>query len=86
MEVKLTAGPKKAGIVEPRLAFSQFAFSRVTALVLPALEHLRKKIELSAEKIKAAKVKEVQAKKVQFVYFCYAVPQTPLVMKVLTAL
>eukprot|EP00246_Nothoceros_aenigmaticus_P001440 TRINITY_DN11948_c0_g1_i1.p1 TRINITY_DN11948_c0_g1~~TRINITY_DN11948_c0_g1_i1.p1 ORF type:complete len:292 (-),score=55.09 TRINITY_DN11948_c0_g1_i1:56-931(-) len=40
LEVKLTAGPKKA-----------------------ALEHLRKKIELSADKIKAAKLKEIQAKK-----------------------
>ncbi|KAG0620993.1 hypothetical protein M758_4G260300 [Ceratodon purpureus] len=41
MEVKLTAGPKKA-----------------------ALEHLRKLIEASTEKIKAARVKEEQARKV----------------------
>ncbi|KAL8050950.1 hypothetical protein ABFX02_06G114000 [Erythranthe guttata] len=40
MEMKLTAGPKKA-----------------------ALEHMRKKIELSTEKIHAAKLKEEQAKK-----------------------
>ncbi|KAH6809624.1 junctophilin-like protein [Perilla frutescens var. frutescens] len=40
MEMKLTAGPKKA-----------------------ALEHLRKKIELSTESIRVAKVKEEQAKK-----------------------
>ncbi|XP_062200968.1 uncharacterized protein LOC133903566 [Phragmites australis] len=39
LEVKLTAGPKKA-----------------------ALEHLRKKIELSTERIRLAKVKEEQAK------------------------
>ncbi|CAK9190885.1 unnamed protein product [Sphagnum troendelagicum] len=41
MEVKLTAGPKKA-----------------------ALEHLRKLIEISSEKIKSARLKEEQAKKV----------------------
>ncbi|XP_039121155.1 uncharacterized protein LOC120257922 [Dioscorea cayenensis subsp. rotundata] len=41
LELKLTAGPKKA-----------------------ALEHLRKKIELSTEKIRLAKQKEDQAKKV----------------------
>ncbi|XP_073008927.1 uncharacterized protein [Typha latifolia] len=41
LEMKLTAGPKKA-----------------------ALEHLRKKIELSTERIRLAKVKEEQAKKV----------------------
>lgn len=41
LEIKLTAGPKKA-----------------------ALEHLRKKIEVSAERIKAAKQREEQAKKV----------------------
>eukprot|EP00252_Welwitschia_mirabilis_P019119 TRINITY_DN4344_c0_g1_i1.p1 TRINITY_DN4344_c0_g1~~TRINITY_DN4344_c0_g1_i1.p1 ORF type:complete len:284 (+),score=90.26 TRINITY_DN4344_c0_g1_i1:166-1017(+) len=41
LELKLTAGPKKA-----------------------ALEHLRKKIELSTEKIRAAKEKEEQARKV----------------------
>ncbi|CAN6485173.1 unnamed protein product [Victoria cruziana] len=41
MEMKLTAGPKKA-----------------------ALEHLRKKIEMSTERIKAAKLKEEQARKV----------------------
>lgn len=40
LEMKLTAGPKKA-----------------------ALEHLRKKIEISTEKIRLAKVKEDQAKK-----------------------
>ncbi|KAG6515717.1 hypothetical protein ZIOFF_026146 [Zingiber officinale] len=40
LELKLTAGPKKA-----------------------ALEHMRKKIELSTEKIRAAKLKEEQAKK-----------------------
>ncbi|XP_057774449.1 uncharacterized protein LOC130993541 [Salvia miltiorrhiza] len=40
MEMKLTAGPKKA-----------------------ALEHLRKKIEMSTERIRLAKVKEEQAKK-----------------------
>ncbi|KAL8519439.1 hypothetical protein ACS0TY_010394 [Phlomoides rotata] len=40
MEMKLTAGPKKA-----------------------ALEHLRKKIEMSTERIRTAKVKEEQAKK-----------------------
>ncbi|CAN6305467.1 unnamed protein product [Urochloa humidicola] len=40
LEMKLTAGPKKA-----------------------ALEHLRKKIEISTEKIRLAKVKEEQAKK-----------------------
>ncbi|KAH7404554.1 hypothetical protein KP509_15G031600 [Ceratopteris richardii] len=40
LEIKLTAGPKKA-----------------------ALEHLRKKIELSGEKIKLAKQREEQAKK-----------------------
>ncbi|CAL1405080.1 unnamed protein product [Linum trigynum] len=40
MEMKLTAGPKKA-----------------------ALEHLRKKIEISSEKIHQAKVKEEQARK-----------------------
>ncbi|CAA7411093.1 unnamed protein product [Spirodela intermedia] len=40
LEMKLTAGPKKA-----------------------ALEHLRKKIELSTEKIHAAKLKEEQARK-----------------------
>lgn len=41
LEMKLTAGPKKA-----------------------ALEHLRKKIEISTEKIRLAKVKEEQAKKI----------------------
>ncbi|ONK72690.1 uncharacterized protein A4U43_C04F22070, partial [Asparagus officinalis] len=41
LELKLTAGPKKA-----------------------ALEHLRKKIELSTERIRVAKLKEDQAKKV----------------------
>ncbi|RWR89430.1 putative RAFL24-31-B07 [Cinnamomum micranthum f. kanehirae] len=41
LELKLTAGPKKA-----------------------ALEHLRKKIELSTERIRIAKVKEDQARKV----------------------
>ncbi|XP_031478211.1 uncharacterized protein LOC116249172 [Nymphaea colorata] len=41
MEMKLTAGPKKA-----------------------ALEHLRKKIELATERIRAAKLKEEQARKV----------------------
>ncbi|GLJ36001.1 hypothetical protein SUGI_0722090 [Cryptomeria japonica] len=41
LELKLTAGPKKA-----------------------ALEHLRKKIELSTEKIKVARQKEEQARKV----------------------
>ncbi|KAF5207005.1 hypothetical protein FRX31_003409 [Thalictrum thalictroides] len=41
MQVKLTAGPKKA-----------------------ALEHLRKKIELSTEKIRIAKIKEEEARKV----------------------
>ncbi|TVU31250.1 hypothetical protein EJB05_22931 [Eragrostis curvula] len=40
LEMKLTAGPKKA-----------------------ALEHLRKKVELSTERIRLAKVKEEQAKK-----------------------
>ncbi|XP_015878050.1 uncharacterized protein LOC107414452 [Ziziphus jujuba] len=40
MEVKLTAGPKKA-----------------------ALEHMRKKIEMSTERIRLAKLKEEQAKK-----------------------
>ncbi|XP_043718209.1 uncharacterized protein LOC122666148 [Telopea speciosissima] len=40
LEVKLTAGPKKA-----------------------ALEHMRKKIELSTEKIRVAKLKEEQARK-----------------------
>ncbi|XP_075647287.1 uncharacterized protein LOC142618264 [Castanea sativa] len=40
MELKLTAGPKKA-----------------------ALEHLRKKIEMSTEKIRLAKLKEEQARK-----------------------
>ncbi|KAG8381410.1 hypothetical protein BUALT_Bualt06G0119200 [Buddleja alternifolia] len=40
MEMKLTAGPKKA-----------------------ALEHMRKKIEMSTERIRAAKLKEEQAKK-----------------------
>ncbi|KAJ9539698.1 hypothetical protein OSB04_026204 [Centaurea solstitialis] len=40
MEMKLTAGPKKA-----------------------ALEHMRKKIELSTEKIRIAKLKEEEAKK-----------------------
>uniref|UniRef100_A0A0E0M658 RAB6-interacting golgin n=1 Tax=Oryza punctata TaxID=4537 RepID=A0A0E0M658_ORYPU len=40
LEMKLTAGPKKA-----------------------ALEHLRKKIEISTERIRLAKVKEEQAKK-----------------------
>ncbi|KAG6422589.1 hypothetical protein SASPL_119167 [Salvia splendens] len=40
MEMKLTAGPKKA-----------------------ALEHLRKKIEMSTERIRLAKMKEEQAKK-----------------------
>lgn len=40
LELKLTAGPKKA-----------------------ALEHLRKKIELATERIRAAKLKEDQAKK-----------------------
>ncbi|KAF4371274.1 hypothetical protein F8388_023434 [Cannabis sativa] len=40
MELKLTAGPKKA-----------------------ALEHLRKKIEISTEKIRLAKVKEEEARK-----------------------
>ncbi|XP_052186608.1 uncharacterized protein LOC127797608 [Diospyros lotus] len=40
LEVKLTAGPKKA-----------------------ALEHMRKKIEISTEKIHAAKLKEEQARK-----------------------
>ncbi|KAJ1257302.1 hypothetical protein BS78_K109700 [Paspalum vaginatum] len=40
LEMKLTAGPKKA-----------------------ALEHLRKKIEISTEKIRLAKLKEQQAKK-----------------------
>ncbi|KAJ7970040.1 Actin cytoskeleton-regulatory complex PAN1 [Quillaja saponaria] len=41
MEMKLTAGPKKA-----------------------ALEHLRKKVEASTERIRAAKLKEEQARKV----------------------
>uniref|UniRef100_A0A1D1Z972 Actin cytoskeleton-regulatory complex protein PAN1 n=1 Tax=Anthurium amnicola TaxID=1678845 RepID=A0A1D1Z972_9ARAE len=41
LEMKLTAGPKKA-----------------------ALEHLRKKIELSTERMHAAKIKEAQARKV----------------------
>ncbi|KAJ9139949.1 hypothetical protein P3X46_030640 [Hevea brasiliensis] len=41
MEMKLTAGPKKA-----------------------ALEHMRKKIEISTERIRAAKLKEEQARKV----------------------
>ncbi|KAF9615959.1 hypothetical protein IFM89_027365 [Coptis chinensis] len=41
LEVKLTAGPKKA-----------------------ALEHLRKKIEVSTEKIRLAKIKEEEARKV----------------------
>ncbi|KAG8638462.1 uncharacterized protein LOC110630702 [Manihot esculenta] len=41
MEMKLTAGPKKA-----------------------ALEHMRKKIEMSTERIHAAKLKEEQARKV----------------------
>lgn len=36
-------------------------------LVLLALEHLRKKIELSTEKIRLAKQKEDQAKKVSLV-------------------
>ncbi|XP_024981039.1 uncharacterized protein LOC112517893 [Cynara cardunculus var. scolymus] len=40
MEMKLTAGPKKA-----------------------ALEHMRKKIELSTEKVRVAKLKEEEAKK-----------------------
>lgn len=40
LEMKLTAGPKKA-----------------------ALEHLRKKVEMSTERIRLAKVKEEQAKK-----------------------
>jgi hypothetical protein len=34
----------------------------------PALEHLRKKIEISTEKIRLAKVKEEQAKKVGYLY------------------
>ncbi|KHG06817.1 Actin cytoskeleton-regulatory complex PAN1 [Gossypium arboreum] len=42
MEMKLTAGPKKA-----------------------ALEHMRKKIEMSTERIRIAKQKEEQARKVQ---------------------
>jgi hypothetical protein len=40
MELKLTAGPKKA-----------------------AMEHLRKKIEVSTERIHAAKLKEEEARK-----------------------
>ncbi|GER41455.1 hypothetical protein STAS_18170 [Striga asiatica] len=43
MEMKLTAGPKKA-----------------------ALEHMRKKIEMSTERIRTAKLKEEQAKKNEF--------------------
>lgn len=35
-----------------------------STFVLSALEHLRKKIEVATEKIKAAKVKEQQSKKV----------------------
>ncbi|CAN1265061.1 hypothetical protein LINPERPRIM_LOCUS12138 [Linum perenne] len=56
MDLKLTAGPKKAGWLLP------FAFV-LHVSVLFALEHLRKKIEVSAEKIHHAKLKEEQAKK-----------------------
>jgi hypothetical protein len=46
MELKLTAGPKKA-----------------------AMEHLRKKIEVSTERIHAAKLKEEEARKVSLSLF-----------------
>jgi hypothetical protein len=41
-----------------------FLFLLFVCSYSPALEHLRKKIEMSTEKIRLAKVKEEQAKKV----------------------
>ncbi|CAI0547053.1 unnamed protein product [Linum tenue] len=56
MEMKLTAGPKKAG-------WSLLFTVMKSHLMTEALEHLRKKIEISSEKIHQAKVKEEQARK-----------------------
>ena len=71
-EVKLTAGPKKAGDGFSFL-YDQLVFIWVDLRLISlycnwsfckALEHLRKKIEISGEKIKVARQKEEQAKKV----------------------
>lgn len=43
-------------------------------MVIAAFEHLRKKIELQNEQIKAAKIKEEQAKKVRSSTLELAVP------------
>lgn len=78
MEMKLTAGPKKAGwciicflflTLAMVLHFCHFVclsitFFSFTSWHLVALEHMRKKIEMSTEKIRLAKLKEEEAKKV----------------------